>query len=37
GLPLVRLERGRHSLEDLFRDGEPEDGLPAPQVPEVRA
>ncbi|MCJ7712402.1 MAG: ABC transporter ATP-binding protein, partial [Chloroflexi bacterium] len=20
GLPLVRLERGRHSLEDLFRD-----------------
>jgi len=20
GLPLVRMERGRHSLEDLFRD-----------------
>jgi ABC-2 type transport system ATP-binding protein len=23
GLPLVRMERGRHSLEDLFRDDKP--------------
>ena len=31
GLPLVRLERGRHSLEDLFRDDVPA-AMPRPPV-----
>jgi ABC-2 type transport system ATP-binding protein len=37
GLPLVRLERGRHSLEDLFRDEVPEDGRTAVPVLGVGA
>ena len=37
GLPLVRVERGRHSLEDLFRDDVPTDAAPAGSVPGVRA
>jgi ABC-2 type transport system ATP-binding protein len=36
GLPLVRLERGRHSLEDLFRDDVPDDATAAGPVPAVR-
>jgi ABC-2 type transport system ATP-binding protein len=30
GLPLVRMERGRHSLEDLFRDDLPAGATPGP-------
>jgi ABC-2 type transport system ATP-binding protein len=33
GLPLVRLEQRRHSLEDLFRDGPPGGGSVAARTP----
>src|SRR3954465_7302868 len=33
GLPLVRMEQRRQSLEDLFRDAVPESGAPPPAPP----
>ncbi|MFL5644404.1 MAG: ABC transporter ATP-binding protein, partial [Chloroflexota bacterium] len=32
GLPLVRMEQRRQSLEDLFRDAVPDTGAPPPPV-----
>ncbi len=37
GLPLVRMEQRRQSLEDLFRDDVPAPAAPAPPAPAAPA
>ncbi|MFL5670438.1 MAG: ATP-binding cassette domain-containing protein, partial [Chloroflexota bacterium] len=37
GLPLVRMEQRRQSLEDLFRDAVPDAAAPPPVAPEASA